>query len=167
LENRAIVPLGHLIGFLINPYTINTISLYDQLESLSATAHTLWVLYHQNKTLFIPGQQFINISFFIKNCFWCTAKQKLHDPDASFYLIQTGSDRLENQFGIYWSMGYANIDILQLTQHAVSAAKISHIITQNPDWDRGHRCLKLTSAEGIDHTNPCPRRAIPVSVMSR
>ncbi|KAF8221158.1 hypothetical protein L208DRAFT_1535168, partial [Tricholoma matsutake] len=91
----------------------------------------------------------------VKNTFWVVAKQKLLDNSLGFYITQTGEDCLQVNFGIYRLMDNSqNIDMLQLSQHASTAIEILCIFGAYPEWDRGHRCLRLDGVEGVDHTNP-------------
>ena len=153
--NQSLVLLGQLIGFLITPYTDSSMCLTDQLISLSAAGHLLLVLYRHNRTSFCPGQFYYDAQSFIKATFWYVAKQKVLNPAGSFYIIQTGSDRLENNFGIYRTMDHShNVDILQLSHRASQAAEVLRIFADNPEIDRGHRRLNLQNVEGVDHTNP-------------
>lgn len=47
-ENQALIALGLFTGFLVGPYTDTTMCITNQLTSLSAAAHLLFVLYRQN-----------------------------------------------------------------------------------------------------------------------
>lgn len=156
VENRAIVLLGHFIGFLLDPFTIPTLSLSEQLSSLSAAAHTLFILYRRNRTSFCPGQWYYDVQSLIKSIFITVAKQKILDPSAEYHITLDGTDRLENNFGIYRDISGpgSNVDILQLGQRAALAAGIAQIYTKHPEWDRGHKRLRLEGVDGVDHTNP-------------
>ena len=123
--NQSLVLLGQFIGFLITPYTDSSMCLTDQLVLLSAAGHLLLVLYRHNRTSFCPGQFYYDAQSFIKATFWYVAKQKVLNPAGSFYIIQTGSDCLENNFGIYRTVDHShNVDILQLSHHASQAAEV-------------------------------------------
>jgi hypothetical protein len=53
-----------------------------------------------------------------------------------FYIIQTSSDRLENNFRIYCTMDCShNVDILQLSHRASQAAEVLWIFVSNPELD--------------------------------
>jgi hypothetical protein len=92
MDNCSLVILGCFIGFLVKPYTDLSMSLMDQLISLSAAGHLLLVLYCHNHTSFCPGQFYYDAQSLIKATYWHVAKQKVLDPAGSFYIIQTGSD---------------------------------------------------------------------------
>lgn len=100
-ENCGLIALGLFTGFLVGPYTDTSMSLTNQLTSLAAAAHLLFVLYRQNRTSFCPGQFYYDVQSLIKSAYWSVAKQQLLDPTSNFYIIQNGSDQLENNFGIY------------------------------------------------------------------
>lgn len=156
LENRAVVLLGHFIGFFLDPFTIPSLSLSDQLTSLASAAHMLFLLYRRNRTSFCPGQWYYDIQSLIKSVYFTVAKQKLLDPTAEYHLTSDGTDRLENNFGIYRDIGGpgSNVDILQLCHRAGLAAGIAQIYSKHPEWDRGHKRLRLAGVDGVDHTNP-------------
>jgi hypothetical protein len=155
LENSAVVTLGRLIGFMIQPYLDPNMSLSEQLKSLSSVAHILFVLYRCNRTSFCPGQFFYDVQTFIKTAFWNVAKMKLLNPTGKFYILQCGTDRQEGDFGLYRLLeNHHNCDLLGLQHRCCQAAGISHIYSEHPEWDRGHRRLNLEGKEGVDHTNP-------------
>ena len=109
-------------------------------------------------TSFITGQLGYDIPTTVKNIFCCTAKQKVLNPNGKLYIGQTGSDRLEGDFGGYRSIDSPNFDILQLGDCAGTVRTLSTILARHPSWDRGHRRLKLEGTEGVDHTNPASWR---------
>jgi hypothetical protein len=65
---------------------------------------------------FLPRVLFTDIMIMIKNVFFCIAKTKVDHPNASFWIILLGTDRLEVSFGILRTMigNDANTDLLQL-----------------------------------------------------
>ncbi|KAF7326797.1 Ubiquitin carboxyl-terminal hydrolase 34 [Mycena sanguinolenta] len=135
-----IVILGRLCGYLTRPFIIPTMTLSEQLESLSAAAHMFFLLFRANRTSFCPGQLYYDIQSMIKNVYWSVAKQK---------------DRLEGLYGIYRLKDNSrNFDILQLAERASTTAESCRIFAEHPEWDRGHKRLRLQGAEGVDHTNP-------------
>ncbi|KAH9910151.1 uncharacterized protein B0H18DRAFT_1130674 [Fomitopsis serialis] len=155
VENRPLALLGHFVGYLVEPFITPTLSLSEQLTMLSAAAHLCCLLYRRNRTSFCPGQWYYDMQTFIKNIFWTTAKMKLLCPDGELFIGQDGTDRLEGNFGTYRDMYSAhNVDILELSQRAATAANVCRILAKHPTWDRGHRRLRLEGAEGVDHTNP-------------
>ncbi|KIO25132.1 hypothetical protein M407DRAFT_211121, partial [Tulasnella calospora MUT 4182] len=154
-DARHIVLLGHLLDSLLLPFITPHLTLSDQLTHLSTTAHLMLALYRLNGTAFMPGQLYYDSQACIKNIYFCVAKQKLLDPTEKFFIGLCGTDRLEGEFGqIRTARGGPNVDLLQLSERAASAAHMSEIYAKNPNWDRGHRRLSLTGKEGIDHTNP-------------
>ncbi|KAF8232027.1 hypothetical protein L208DRAFT_1106993, partial [Tricholoma matsutake] len=147
-----LVLLGTFTGFFVQPYKTPAMFLAEQLESLSALAHMMFIFFRCHRTSFCPGQLFYDVESMVKNTFWVVAKQKLLDDSLDFYITQTGEDRLEVNFGIYRLMDNSrNIDVLQLSSTAI---EILRIFGAYPEWDRGHRCLRLDGVEGVDHTNP-------------
>ena len=117
LEAReALWNLGKLLYHMFFPYLCVDLSVSEQLEHLSATAHLALTLYKLASTDFIPKNLYIDLMIMIKNVFVCVAKAKLDDPNGEFFLILQGTDRLEELFGILRTMvrNDANLDVLQL-----------------------------------------------------
>ncbi|KAG9106143.1 hypothetical protein FRC07_008953, partial [Ceratobasidium sp. 392] len=130
-------------------------SLTEQITSLSKCGHLLYALYRIDDTRFLPGQLVYDIQASIKNAIFCVAKTQLIDRDLPFYLLQTGTDRLENQFGTYRTMtSDRNGDVLQLCKRAASAQHIDKIYSDHPSWNQAPYRLSLNGKSGIDHTNP-------------
>lgn len=153
--NRPVVLLGELLGCLILPYIKPSYTLSEQLTSLSAAVHITLILYRMDATSFITGQLGYDIPTTCKNVFWCVAKQKILKPHGKFHIGQTGSDRLEGDFGHYRTVkGSPNFDLQQLGQHAGATYTLSTVLARETSWNRGSRRLDLDGAEGIDHTNP-------------
>jgi hypothetical protein len=109
---------GQLSYHLIFPYICVELSLFEQLEHLSAAMHLILALYvHNNaKSLFIPNALFIDIAIMVKNIFFCVAKAKIDHPCGPFFILLLGTDHLESLFGILCTMvgNDTNLDILQL-----------------------------------------------------
>lgn len=153
LNSKGIALLGHFVGFFVQPFTKIELSLSTQLEYLSAAAHMMFVLFRKNRTSFCPGQLYYDIQSTIKSIYFCVVKQQELDINSSFYIIQAGTDRLENQFGIYRLMHNSrNFDILQLSQRASTSVETTRILGEYPDLDRGHTRLKIRGV-GVDHLN--------------
>ncbi|KAJ7848204.1 hypothetical protein B0H13DRAFT_2361998 [Mycena leptocephala] len=147
--------LSRLCGYLVRPFKTPNMTLSEQLESLSAAAHLFFILFRANRTSFCPGQLYYDVQTMIKNIFWTVAKQKILDPSGVHHIGLNGGDRLEGLYGIYRLMDNSrNVDILQLSQRASTTAESCRIFAKHPDWDRGHKRLRLEGAEGVDHTNP-------------
>ncbi|RDX39380.1 hypothetical protein OH76DRAFT_1300955, partial [Lentinus brumalis] len=144
------------IGFLVEPFISPGMSLSDQLTSLSAANHFLYILYARNRTSFCPGQWFYDVGSLIKNIFFTAGRHKVTDgAPEEYYILQDGTDRLEGNFGIYRDMDSShNVDILQLSHRASSAAEVAQIYAHHPEWDHGHKRLRLQGVDGVDHTNP-------------
>ncbi|KAF8140734.1 hypothetical protein K438DRAFT_2116337, partial [Mycena galopus ATCC 62051] len=151
-EDVPIALLGRLCGFLTCPFIIPTMTLSEQLTSLSNAAPMFFILFCANRTSF---QLYYNVQSMIKNAYGFIAKQKLLNPDGVLHIGLLGEDRLEGLYGHYRSKDNSrNIDILQLSQRASTTAKTCRIFAKYPEWDRGHKHLHLEGAKGVDHTNP-------------
>ena len=47
----------------------------------------------------MPGQLFYDTQASVKNAYFCVGKQKVLDPTKELFIGQSGSDRLEEEFG--------------------------------------------------------------------
>ncbi|KAJ7660891.1 hypothetical protein DFH06DRAFT_906846, partial [Mycena polygramma] len=78
-EDVPIAVLGRLCGYLTRPFKTPSMTLSEQLESLSAAAHIFFILFRANRTSFCPGQLYYDVQSMIKCIYWSVAKQKLLD----------------------------------------------------------------------------------------
>ena len=97
-EYRSLVIVGEIFCSFINPFTITTTTLSDQLISLSKYAHAAFAVYSKHSTDFMTSALYADSQAVVKDIYFCVAKQKLLDPHANFYLIHCGTDRLETNF---------------------------------------------------------------------
>ncbi|KAG8694121.1 hypothetical protein FRC08_008696 [Ceratobasidium sp. 394] len=154
-ENKPFVLLGEVIGSFVLPYTVPTLSLSEQITSLARCGHLIYALYRTDGINFLPGQLIYDIQASIKNAVFCIAKTQLIDPNLPFYLLQTGTDRLEACFGTYHTAtSDRNGDLLQMCERAAAAQHIDKIFSAHPAWNRAPYRLSLDGKSGVDHTNP-------------
>jgi len=169
LEAReALWILGKLLYHMVFPYLCVDLSLTEQIEHLSATAHLTLVLYRLAGKEFIPTNLYIDLMIMIKNVLFCVAKAKIDDPDGEFWLILLGTDRLEELFGILRTMvgNDANLDILQLVSRLSGTTEVANILARYPQWDCSPRRLKLPAMsreskeipDSADHIKPASWR---------
>ncbi|KAF8890598.1 hypothetical protein BD779DRAFT_1702573 [Infundibulicybe gibba] len=148
---NAIRSLGQLFRHILLPYIQITLSLHEQLVHLSAAAHLACFLFttHNARSSCMPSQTYYDIILLVKNAYFCVAKIKVHHPDAPFWLILLGTDRLEQSFGILRSMvgNDVNVDIYQLVNCLSNVSECAEILTQYPHWDRSPR-------PAVDHITP-------------
>ncbi|KAJ7663740.1 hypothetical protein DFH06DRAFT_986394, partial [Mycena polygramma] len=144
---EALRMFGQLGYHLLFPYIYIDLSLEQQLVHLSAAAHILFILYADRNaaTSFMANQTYVNLMIMIKNVFFCIAKTKIDIPDAEFFIILLGTDRLEVLFGlIRTAVGTdTNCDIYQLSTRASHLTETSIILASRPGWDRSPRRLRL------------------------
>jgi hypothetical protein len=181
-SRHAIRVLGQLFKYIVLPYIQITLSLHEQLASLSAAAHLTFFLYTHNNTraAFIPSQTYFDIMLMIKNAYFCVSKVKTRTPHGNFYLILMGTDRLEGTFGVSRTMNGAdhNCDVYQLANRITNIAECAIILADHREWDRGPRQLKLQAIEDAngdvssktDHINPpswkgdvCVANVLPIT----
>jgi hypothetical protein len=91
----------------------------------------------------------------VKNAMFCCTKQQILDPNAPFYLGDVGDDPLEILFGRTRMIGGHNsaCSYAQAIDRLGAAKDIDGVFRRHPDLDPGHRRLKLTRHEGVDHIN--------------
>jgi hypothetical protein len=165
LEAReALWVLGKLLFHMVFPYLCVDLSLSEQIEHLSATAHLALILYRLAGKEFIPTNLYIDLMIMVKNAIFSIAKAIIDDPDGEFWLILLGTDRLEELFGILRTMivNDANLDMLQLVSRLAGTTEVSNILAKYPQWDRSPRRLKLPALsreskeipDGADHIKP-------------
>ncbi|EIW85618.1 hypothetical protein CONPUDRAFT_70379 [Coniophora puteana RWD-64-598 SS2] len=161
----AIRRFGLFLRYLLAPYITPTMSLHEQLVSLSAAAHLALLMYVDAGpgNDFMPKTLYQDIQIMIKNVYYSVAKAKVDKPGGNFYIISLGTDRLEQLFGIYRTMigSDANVDILQLALRIANVAEVGKIMVKYPEWDVCPRRLKTPSLNAsaelsskIDHLNP-------------
>src|SRR6266540_1308556 len=161
---EALWILGKLLFHMVFPYLCVELSLSEQIEHLSATAHLALILYRLAGKEFIPTNLYIDLMVMIKNAIFSIAKAIIDNPDGKFWIILLGTDRLEELFGILRTMigNDTNLDMLQLVSHLAGTTKVSNILTKYPQWDRSPRCLKLPAlsceskeiSDRADHIKP-------------
>lgn len=155
IGNKPIVLLGELVGSFARPFTNPTMTLDEQITSLVKCAHILFALYRVDGARFLPGQLIYDMQASIKNVIFCVAKTQLANPSLPFYLLQTGTDRLETRFGTYrTTTSDRNGDLKQMSDRAASAQHIDEIFSAHPSWNRAPYRLSLDGRSGVDHTNP-------------
>ncbi|KAG8750064.1 hypothetical protein FRC12_013091 [Ceratobasidium sp. 428] len=154
-HNKPFVLLGEVLGSFVRPFTVPNMTLDEQMASLSKCAHLIFALYRIDGTKFLSGQLVYDIQASIKNAIFCVAKTQLIGPDTPFYLLQTGTDRLEARFGTYrTATSDTNGDLMQMCDRAAGAQHIDEIFAAHPDWNRAPYRLSLDGKSGVDHTNP-------------
>jgi hypothetical protein len=155
VENKPLVLLGNVIDSFVSPFTVPTMTLDEQITSLVKCGHLLYALYRIDGAKFLPGQLIYDMQASIKNVMFCVAKTQLVDPTLPFYLLQTGTDRLETRFGTYrTTTSDRNGDLTQFCDRAASAQHIDEIFSAHPSWNRASYRLSLDGRSGVDHTNP-------------
>lgn len=132
------------------------LSLHEQLVHLSAAAHLILAMYHNNKGEFILVQTLFDVMLMIKNIYFCVAKTQVDNPTGSFWIILIGTDGLEKVFGKVCTMvgNDSNADLLQLTNHIDSAVQCVKILEIHPEW--GGQSQRL-------NVKPLPFNAVDIS----
>ncbi|PPQ92922.1 LOW QUALITY PROTEIN: hypothetical protein CVT25_006605 [Psilocybe cyanescens] len=165
----ALWVLGKLLHHLVFPYLCVDLSLSEQIEHLSASAHLALALYILAGKDFIPTNLYIDIMIMIKNVIFTITKAKVDDPDSEFWIILLGTDHLEELFGTLRTMvgTDANLDILQLVSRLSGTTEVSNILAKYPKWDNAPQRLKLPAMsrksnepipDSADHIKPASWR---------
>ncbi|KDQ52350.1 hypothetical protein JAAARDRAFT_101904, partial [Jaapia argillacea MUCL 33604] len=131
-------------------------SLKEQLTALSKYAHMAFILFRKYRSNLMPAQLYSDMQTTVKNAFFCVAKQQEEDGNEDIYLFWMGDDRLEVLFGRLRMQGghNPNFNFKQLVDRLGAAVDIDAVLARNPHLDAGHRRLKVTRMEKLDHLNP-------------
>ena len=91
----------------------------------------------------------------VKNIIFTLARIQTINPDALYYILLEGTDRLEGVFSHAHTQDHAcNFDTLQLSQKLSIGAEINAIFQHYPELDHGHVWCNLVNVHGVDHINP-------------
>ncbi|KZW01559.1 hypothetical protein EXIGLDRAFT_760768 [Exidia glandulosa HHB12029] len=156
LHRRSVLLcFSDVLWFFVHPFIDVSMSLEEQLESLSAFSHAADILYIKHRLACLTGPLFADTKATIKNIYVVAARLSTLDKDYRFYIILEGTDRLENEFSEVRTLDHArNFDISQLSSKLSTAFLIHAILQRNPHLDRGHRRLDLAKVMGLDRVNP-------------
>ncbi|KAJ7088238.1 hypothetical protein C8R43DRAFT_908771 [Mycena crocata] len=151
---RAFALAGEMWRAFLDPWTKGDLSLSDALKDLSKFAHLAFVFYRMHGSSFLSNQLYADLQALVKAAFFCVAQQQNLDPEATFYLYQLGSDRLEAMFAEVRTESHdSNVDALQLSERLSSAADSVRIWNEHPEWHQGH-VRRSWSGKEADHVNP-------------
>lgn len=147
--------VAKLLSCFVLPFITLSMSLTDQVKSLSTFGHLAVFLYIKHGTACLTGALYSDAQAVVKNIIFTIARLQLIDPEIPFYIIHEGTDRLEGLFDDCRTQDHArNFDIAQLSEKLGVATLINAAYQRNPELDCGHRRLSLKGALGIDQVNP-------------
>ncbi|KAG1847481.1 hypothetical protein C8R48DRAFT_615602, partial [Suillus tomentosus] len=152
----SITVLSSVLESIILPFTNVNLSLTEQVQYLSRLAHLTFTLFRSHRRAFLSNQLYYDTHTMLKNVVFCITKQQILDPRASFFLGDTGDDRLEVHFGRTRMIGGHNsaCTFSQVVDRLGAAKDIDGVFKRHPDLDPGHRRLSLgTRVEHVDHIN--------------
>ncbi|KAG2139089.1 uncharacterized protein EDB93DRAFT_1298960, partial [Suillus bovinus] len=149
--------LSTLLESILTPF-INvslSLSLSEQFQYLSRYAHLAYAFFHAHQRSFMSYPLYYDTQTMVKNTAFSLSKQQSLDPHACFYLGNVGDDPLEILFGCMCMIGGHNsaCSYAQAIDRLDAAKDINGLFKCHPELDPGHRCLKLTHHEGVDHIN--------------
>ena len=154
-EHQSLVVVGAIFSSFMDPFTVVTTTLSDQLLSLSKYAHTAFIIHSKHSTNFMTSALYADSQAIVKDVYFCIAKQKLLNPQANFYIMHCGTDRLETDFCLARTQTHhRNFDILDLSGKLATSLLIDCIYARNLTLDAGSRRLKVSGVIGVDHLNP-------------
>jgi len=154
-EHHSLTAVGKVFFSFVKPFIDVTMTLLDQLRSLSKYVHAVFAIYSKHSTNFMTSALYVDSQAIVKDIFFCVAKQKLLDPQADFYIIHCRTDRLETDFCLARTQSHHwNFDMMDLSNKLATSSLINDIFVRNPTLDAGSRRLKVTGAVGVDHLNP-------------
>ncbi|KIK33801.1 hypothetical protein CY34DRAFT_26978 [Suillus luteus UH-Slu-Lm8-n1] len=159
IETRAdlqsITLLSALLESIVLPFTDISLSLSEQVTLLSRYCHLAFAFFHAHRRSFMSYQLYYDTQTMAKNAMFCIAKQQNLDSHAPFFLGDVGDDPLEILFGRTRMIGGHNSasSYAQALDRLGAAKDIDGVFRRHPELDPGHRRLKLTRQEGVDHIN--------------
>ncbi|KAJ6628497.1 hypothetical protein B0H10DRAFT_1940334 [Mycena sp. CBHHK59/15] len=154
-QRKTINFFAEVLGSFVFPFITVSMSLSEQVRSLSKYAHLTATLFIKHGTACLTGPLYADSQAVVKNIVFTIARMQILDPNLCLYILLEGTDRLEVVFCDTRTLDHArNFDIEQLAQKLSLGALINTTFQRNPDIDRAHRRLKLDGALGIDHVNP-------------
>ncbi|KAG1863503.1 hypothetical protein C8R48DRAFT_560697, partial [Suillus tomentosus] len=155
VDLKSITLLSALIESFLTPFINTSLSLSEQIQYLSHYAHLAFAFFHAHRRSFMSYQLYYDTQTAVKNAMFCCAKQQILDPNTPFYLGDVGDDPLEILFGRTRMIGGHNsaCSYAQAIDRLGAAKDIDGVFKRHPDLDPGHRRLKLTRHEGVDHIN--------------
>ncbi|KAI0069219.1 hypothetical protein BV25DRAFT_1874832 [Artomyces pyxidatus] len=155
-EYTYIAILSDLVTSFMHAFLMPHWSLSDQVASLSKYAHMAFALFRENRINFMPYQLYGDTQTTVKDIIFTIAKQQEMDGSQPFYLFLAGDDRLEVLFGVLRMLGghNPNFTFTQILDRIAAAMELEGVMARHPDLDQGHRRLKVTRTEKLDHLNP-------------
>ncbi|KAH9940250.1 hypothetical protein B0H21DRAFT_872024, partial [Amylocystis lapponica] len=149
----AIGLLGELVNALLDPFINVSLSLHEQVASLSKFAHLSFSLFQHYRLSFISNQLYGDSQTMVKNVMFCIVKQQQMDAAQPFFVGSVGDDELEKLFGRLRMLGGhdSGMNYRQGIDCLGHAKDIDAVLLRQSDLDPGHRRLNLTRMEGVDH----------------
>jgi hypothetical protein len=149
----AIRILSRILHSLLRPFIDITLSLTQQVISISCCAHLLYACFRDQRRSLMPNQLYYDTQTLFKNVVFCIKKQQKLDPQAPFSLLDVGDDAIELCFAYLRMCGGHNsaINYKQSLDRLGAARDIGGVYSRNPDIAHGHRRLNLTRSESVDH----------------
>lgn len=147
--------LSKLLESILIPFIRVDLSLAQQFEHLSRYSHLAFSFFHAHRRSFMSYQLYYDTQTMVKNAVFSLAKQQSLDPYSPFFLGDVGDDPLEILFGRTRMIGGHNsaCSYAQALDRLAAAKDIDGVFKRHPELDPGHRRLKLTRHEGVDHIN--------------
>ncbi|KAG2117596.1 hypothetical protein DEU56DRAFT_919052 [Suillus clintonianus] len=152
----SITLLSSVIESILIPFINVDLSLMEQVQYLSRYAHLSFALFRSHRRSFMGYQLYYDSHTMSKNVMFSITKQQLLDPSASFFLGNSGDDRLELHFGRTRMIGGHNsgYTFTQVVDRLGATKDIDGVFKRHPDMDPGHHRHRLgTRQENVDHIN--------------
>ncbi|XP_006462522.1 hypothetical protein AGABI2DRAFT_144088 [Agaricus bisporus var. bisporus H97] len=124
-RRRMLEFFGQFLGYFMSPFTDVTMSLQEQLESISTFVHIFMVLWQEHGYTCLTGQLYADSQAVVKNIYFLVGRLQVLNPAHKFFFLHEGSDRLESLFGNVRTMDHSrNFDIRQLSEKVAVATLI-------------------------------------------
>jgi hypothetical protein len=147
--------VAKILSFFLLPFITVTMSLSEQLQSLSTYSHLITAFFRNHRTSFMNSALFADSQAIVKSIFFTTARLQVEDRSIDYHILFEGTDRLEGVFSNARTQDHArNFDALQLSNKLCVGAEVNAIYERHPQLSRGYVRRNLSGARGIDHVNP-------------
>ncbi|KAH8916385.1 hypothetical protein BT69DRAFT_782239 [Atractiella rhizophila] len=155
METKAYQFIGTILHCaLISPFFDVRLSLTEQLEQLTEAMVLMTIGFRSAKSRFIPWQILHDFLATATGAWVYAARSRRLDPTLEVLLIQLGTDRLEQLFGVLRTVvrGNCSFDMLQAAISSVAAFEVCDILASNPELKpRDKRRDVRPEDEDLDH----------------
>ena len=124
-----------ILAFFVNTDTM----IKKQINTFSESAYVLFYLYRKSGTKLIPAQLYHDIQVTFIDAIFCCTKMQIYCPSKPLFLVQNGTDILEQFFVNVILHMKTELDALEC---ATAMAACDEIMANHADWQKGSRTMQ-------------------------